>query len=138
MTWPTADEIQTSLQQASGWEARYRLLLQWARHLTAEDLAERCNDNHVDGCEAAVWLDYTVKSDATLYFQADSESRLIRGLLVVLFAPLQNQTPATIANFDVNAWLATCQLTNQLTPSRTNGLYQITLRAQALSCSLQS
>lgn len=133
MTWPTADEIQTSLQQAGGWEGRYRLLLQWARHLAADDLAERNASNHVDGCEAAVWLDYIVKNDATLYFKADSESRLIRGLMVVLLAPLQNQPPNVIANFDLAAWLTSCQLANQLTPSRTNGLFQISQRAQALS-----
>ena len=133
MAWPTADDIQTSFQQSQGWESRYRLLLQWAKGLTADELAPRHDDLLVKGCEAAVWLDYSENPERKLNFRIDSASRLIRGLIVVMLAPVQNTTAAHIAQFDFPAWLDHCGLNQQLSPSRSNGLFQISQAVQTIA-----
>ncbi|MCH8501371.1 MAG: SufE family protein [Aliidiomarina sp.] len=133
MAWPTADDIQTSFQQSQGWESRYRLLLHWAKGLTADELAPRHDDLLVEGCEAAVWLDYSENPRTKLNFRIDSTSRLIRGLIVVMLAPVQNTTAAHIAQFDFPAWLEQCGLSQQLSPSRSNGLFQISKTVQTIA-----
>lgn len=133
MAWPTADDIQTSFQHSQGWESRYRLVLQWARALTADELAPRHDDLLVEGCEAAVWLDYNENPQTKLNFRIDSTSRLIRGLIVVMLAPVQQRTAEYVANFNFPAWLDQCGLTQQLSPSRSNGLFQISQAVQSIA-----
>ncbi|RUO37451.1 Fe-S metabolism protein SufE [Aliidiomarina shirensis] len=127
---PPAAEILTTLQQTPNWEQRYRYVLQLAKQVP-DDVVARIQAFAVSGCEAPVWLKVEQTTENTLRFHADSSSRLIRGLLVILLAPVQNQPPAYILTFNFNEWLQSCGLQQQLTPSRANGLYHICQHAKA-------
>lgn len=127
---PTAAEILTTLQQTPSWEQRYRYVLELAKQVP-DDAVARLQTFAVSGCEAPVWLQVEQTPENTLRYHADSSSRLIRGLLVILLAPVQNQSPSYILTFNFHEWLQSCGLQQQLTPSRTNGLYHICQHAKA-------
>nr|BFE91151.1 hypothetical protein GCM10020185_16870 [Pseudomonas brassicacearum subsp. brassicacearum] len=43
-------------QDASGWEQRARLLMQWGERLPPLSDEDKCEANLVHGCESQVWL----------------------------------------------------------------------------------
>ncbi|EGN74744.1 SufE protein probably involved in Fe-S center assembly [Idiomarina sp. A28L] len=129
---PAAAEILKKLQQSPHWEQRYRYVLELAKGLPSGSV-EHTQAFAVSGCEAPVWLKIEQTADNTLRFHADSSSRLIRGLLVILLAPVQNQPAAYILSFSFNDWLQCCGLQQQLTPSRSNGLFHICQHAKAVA-----
>ncbi|RUO23606.1 hypothetical protein CWE08_02880 [Aliidiomarina iranensis] len=126
---PSATEILNSLQHMPGWEQRYRYVLELAKTVTP-DAVEHNQSHAVRGCEAPVWLRIETTAENTLRYYTDSSSRLIRGLLVILFAPVQNQSPEHMVAFSFEDWLRSCGLQQQLTPSRSNGLFHICQHAK--------
>lgn len=121
---PDAAHIAATLQPAQQWEQRYRYLLGLAK--MAQQLRAVAEEPAfaVAGCEAPVWLQIECHNNRCYYY-THSSSRLIAGLLVVLFAPVQGKPHSTLSEFNFNQWLTSCGLQQQLTPSRSNGLYQI-------------
>ncbi|AOX99246.1 SufE family protein [Jeongeupia sp. USM3] len=109
------------LEAAAGWEARNRLLVQLARELPPLPDAFRNDEYRVAGCESTAWI-VTGWQDGRLLVAADSDSRIVKGLLALLLTAYHGRTPAELAGFDFEAWLASLGLQRFLTASRGNGL----------------
>ena len=121
-----------TFQQATGWEQRARLLMQWGERLEPLQEAERNEHNRVEGCESLVWLVADQRTPA-LAFRATSDARLLRGLLAVLLVRVNGLSAAELATLDLTAWFAELGLGRQLSPSRSNGLNAVLQRMIALS-----
>ena len=124
---PLPDAAQTALEQfsqAAGWEQRARLLLEWGQHLAPLSDAERCAANQVQGCSSQVWLVADGPAD-TCQWRADSDARLLRGLLAVLLARINTLPVSELAQLDIADWFNQLGLQRQLTPSRSNGLHAV-------------
>ncbi len=129
---PAASDLKHQLTQQRNWQDTYRQLLLAARQQPPLDPAA-CNERHrVDGCEAKVWLQVS-DANGQLNFTFASESRMVYALTYAALLPLQGQPPSFATNFDIQDWLQQCNLSHQLAPSRSNGLYQIIRRAQQLA-----
>lgn len=122
---PKAMALKQQLSGARGWEQRYRELLLLAKHAnTAATI--RTDLNQVSGCQAQVWLTIRLHKQR-LYLETDSDSRLVKALLIVLTTPLQEQPLAYLQQFDFKLWLEQCALADHLSESRINGLHQMVL-----------
>lgn len=127
----SAEQALITFAQCAGWEQRARLLLQWGEQLAPLSDAERCDANRVDGCESQVWL--VAESDGQHWqFRASSEARLLRGLLAVLLARVNDLSAEELAQLDLPDWFAQLGLGRQLSPSRSNGLQAVLQRMQQL------
>lgn len=127
----SAEHALTAFSQCASWEQRARLLLQWGEQLAPLSDAERCDANRVDGCESQVWL--VAESDGQHWqFRACSEARLLRGLLAVLLARVNDLSADQLAQLDLPDWFAQLGLGRQLSPSRSNGLQAVLKRMQQL------
>ena len=127
-----AREALQAFEQAHGWEQRARLLMQWGQRLPPLDDADKIEANRVHGCESVVWL--TAQAvDGHWQFQADSEARLLKGLLAVLLARVQGLDRDALARVDLPGWFAQLGLERQLTPSRSNGLHAVLQRMAQLA-----
>ena len=125
---------QTALQAFSacpGWEQRARLLMQWGDQLTPLSDAERCEANRVQGCESQVWL-LAEHDDAHWQFRAGSDARLLRGLLALLLARVNDLPASELAQLDLPDWFTQLGLARHLSPSRSNGLQAVLTRMQHL------
>ena len=78
-----AQEALDAFGHTASWEQRARLLLQWGERLAPLAEHERQEEHRVHGCESLVWL-LGEQRDGHWRFRADSDARLIRGLLAVL------------------------------------------------------
>lgn len=108
-----------------GWERRYRELIELAKTMPAFPEQYRDEAHEVAGCEATVWLYLDCQDTHHITVRFDSVSRIVKGLLALIQAELDGHSAATVAHFDIDELFASYGLTQQLTPSRTNGLYNV-------------
>ncbi|TWC22170.1 MULTISPECIES: SufE family protein [unclassified Pseudomonas] len=119
-------------QDASGWEQRARLLMQWGERLPPLGETEKCDANLVSGCESQVWLVGQLQ-DGHWQFSAASDARLIRGLVALLLARVNGLTAAELQQVDLPGWFSELGLSRQLSPSRSNGLNAVLQRMHQLA-----
>lgn len=117
-----AQRVEQLFVAAGAWEERYRALIQLGKQLPALTADWRGSDRALPGCESQVWLVGDVDARGHWHFAADSEARIVRGLLAVVLAAFNHQTAAAILAFDVEAYFDRLQLAKHLSPSRGNGL----------------
>ena len=131
----TDTEIHTLFAAAQGWEARYKELIKLAKQLPPMSEADKIEANAIHGCESQAWLVCTQDNAGHWQLHCDSEARIVKGLMAVVLAALNNKTGAQIQAFDMEAYFAELQLLNHLSPSRGNGLRAV-VTAIKQSCAL--
>lgn len=119
-------------QDASGWEQRARLLMQWGERLAPLSDAEKCDANLVSGCESQVWLVGQLR-DGHWQFSASSDARLIRGLVALLLVRVNGLSAEALKQVDLPDWFNQLGLSRQLSPSRSNGLNAVLKRMRELA-----
>jgi cysteine desulfuration protein SufE len=120
----SVDDIVLTMQSFKGWEDKYRQVIQWGKKLPK--MSEELKTDHVTvaGCESKVWL--VSKSDAGVWsFHADSDARIVRGLIALVLAAFDGKTTEQIQQFDVDGYFESLGLLSHLSASRGNGLKAI-------------
>jgi cysteine desulfurase/selenocysteine lyase len=94
----------------------------------------RTEENRVLGCQSMVWLVASERpgSPPTLEFIADSDAPMVRGLIAILLAAYSGKTPQEIVTFPIEELFAELKLKAFITPMRSNGLYSMVRRVQAI------
>ncbi|PSJ43690.1 cysteine desulfurase sulfur acceptor subunit CsdE [Zobellella endophytica] len=118
----TDQDIRALFTAAHGWEARYRQLIQLAKQLPPLPPEARIEANAIHGCESQAWLQAGQDPQGRWQLHCDSDARIVKGLMAVVLAALNNKTAADIAAFDMEAYFEELQLLPHLSPSRGNGL----------------
>lgn len=119
-------------QNAEGWEQRARLLMQWGDRLPALSDGDKVEANRVHGCESQVWL-VGALVNGHWQFAANSDARLIRGLVALLLARVNGLSASELRAVDLPEWFAQLGLSRQLSPSRSNGLNAVLQRMNELA-----
>lgn len=137
---PSTDELLETFEDLPEWDERYDFIIDLGRELP-ELSAELQTDEHiVEGCMSTVWLkmEPTDQPDAPIEIQADSDSLIVKGLIVILLAFYTGKSAAEIVASDVSNFLRTLGLDQHLSPQRRNGLFSMIKRINALAVQLQS
>ncbi len=114
--------LQKRLMACQGWNDRYREIMLAGKALPSIPSERKTEDNLVNGCESKTWLNHEQLTSGVLIFQADSEARIIRGLLALVTEIFNNKTPDEILNQDIEKLFTDLELEKHLSPSRGNGL----------------
>ncbi|ART80715.1 SufE family protein [Oceanisphaera avium] len=131
----TDTDIRHLFANARSWEARYKELIKLAKQLPPLADADKIEANVIHGCESQAWLVSKVDAQGCWQLHCDSDARIIKGLMAVVLAALNNHTAEQIQAFDMEAYFADLQLLNHLSPSRGNGLRAV-VTAIKQSCTL--
>lgn len=128
----TDQDIVAKMQQLQGWESRYRQVIQWGKKLPAMPDELKGDQVLVSGCESQVWLvgDHV---DGRWVFSADSDARIVRGLIAIVLAAFNGKTSQQIQAFDIDAYFESLGLIQHLSPSRGNGLKAIVEQIHTLA-----
>ena len=121
-----------AFQNAPGWEQRARLLMQWGERLPALSDEDKVDANRVHGCESQVWLVGELR-DGHWQFSANSDARLIRGLVALLLARVNGLSAVELQQVDLPDWFNQLGLGRQLSQSRSNGLNAVLQRMRDLA-----
>ena len=102
------------------WLDKYEYLIELGKALEAYPEEEKTEDKLIKGCQSRVWLDYELK-DGKLYFRADSDAIITKGIISLLISVYSGRTPAEIAADDFG-FVDQIGLKENLSPTRANGL----------------
>ena len=110
---------------------RYKQLLYFATKLEPMPKEQHTAENKVKGCVSQVWVSprYS-KEDGRIYWTADSDSQLTKGLAALLVNGLSGCTPEEIVRVQPD-FIAALGLQQSLTPSRNNGFLNMFKLMQA-------
>jgi cysteine desulfuration protein SufE len=75
-------------------------IMELGQKLPPMDEADKTEDNVVKGCQSKVWLTARLDDDK-LYFSADSNTAITKGLVSLLTRIFNGQTPDTILHADL-------------------------------------
>ncbi len=122
--------ILQKFKQAKDWQNRYREIMLLGKSLPTLDEQFRVEQAQVRGCESQAWL-YHCCIDGKHYFLADSDARVVKGLIALLLAATHGKDSQTISALDIESYFDELGLTGQLSPSRTNGLFALAAAIKA-------
>ncbi len=127
----THQDIAEKMQSFSGWEDRYRQVIQWGKKLPVMPDDLKSDQVTVAGCESQVWL-VSQKIGEQWFFCADSDARIVRGLIALVMAAFDGRTAHEIQTFDIDGYFEKLGLITHLSPSRGNGLKAIIAQIKSI------
>ncbi|MEG1737634.1 MAG: SufE family protein [Odoribacter sp.] len=121
------------------WMDKYAYLIEIGSGLEGMDEAHKTDDNLIKGCQSRVWFYMEIKN-GLLYFMADSDAIITKGIAGLLIRVFSGQKPVDIVKADLH-FIDEIGLTQHLSPTRSNGLLsmvkQIKMYAIAAEAKLQ-
>lgn len=117
----SADDIIDSLSFFDNWEERYKYIIDLGKELPPMPESFRTDEFLVRGCQSQVWLVGEWR-DGKLFFLADSDAFIVKGLLGVVLAAFNGKAPGDILGFDINGYFSRLDLLQHLSSTRGNGL----------------
>ena len=103
------------------WEERYKHLIDLGKKMVPMEESNRIPANIVKGCQSQVWLHAELKDDGKIYFQADSDASIVKGIIALLVGVYSGSTPDEILTTKPT-FLEEIGLREHLSMSRANGL----------------
>jgi cysteine desulfurase/selenocysteine lyase len=128
--------IAESIKQAKSWDQSYRQLMLAGKGLVRLQDQYKTDASAVSGCESQVWIRCFIEEGA-LVLEGDSPSKIVRGLLAVVFEALSGKTVNQVLAFNLADYLETLRLGKHLSQSRGNGLSAVVDKITEY-CQLQS
>ena len=102
------------------WMDKYNYIIELGKSLPLIDEQYKQDKYLITGCQSNVWLQAEL-TDGKIYFKADSDAIITKGIVSLLIRVLSGKTPDEILNASLT-YLDTIGLTKHLTPTRSNGL----------------
>jgi len=102
------------------WLDKYEYLIELGKGLDALPEEKKTEQRLIKGCQSRVWLDCEVK-DGRLWFSADSDAIITKGIISLLISVYNGCTPAEVAGDDFS-FVEEIGLRENLSPTRANGL----------------
>ncbi len=105
------------------WMDKYAYIIEQGNALPPLDEQYKTPDNIIEGCQSRVWLQ-TGYRDGKLYFQAESDAVIVKGLLALVLRVFNERTPDEIIDSNLR-FMKEIGLTEHLSPTRANGLLSV-------------
>ena len=102
------------------WLDRYAYLIDLGKECPVIDEKDKTESNLIKGCQSRVWLSCEHR-DGRLWFRADSDAVITKGIISLLIRVLNGQTPRDILAADLH-FIDQIGLKEHLSPTRSNGL----------------
>ncbi|MCB1160466.1 MAG: SufE family protein [Leptospiraceae bacterium] len=114
------DEIIEEFSEFEDWQERFQYLVELGDALPPYPEEFRKEEYLVPGCQSRVWVHPRIENNS-LFFDADSDTALTKGLIAILIRVFSGQAPKEIASSSLE-FLEKVGLQKFLSISRRNGL----------------
>ncbi len=122
-TDPRQDEIIEEFSVFDDWLDKYNYLIELGNGLQPMDPAHRNERYLIQGCQSRVWVDARLE-DGRVYYGADSDAIITKGIIALLIRVLNGRTPKEILDTELY-FVDSIGLRENLSPTRSNGLLQM-------------
>ena len=123
------DEVIEEFNDFTDWMDKYQLLIDLGGELNALGEQYKNDDNLIDGCQSRVWIQCDV-TDGQLFFTADSDALIVKGIIALLIKVLSGHTAKEILDADLY-FIDRIGLKDHLSPTRSNGLLAMVKRIKS-------
>ena len=127
------DAVIEEFSDIDDWMDKYQMLIDLGNELDTLDEQYKNNQNLIDCCQSRVWIQCDYK-DGKLYFTADSDALIVKGIIALLIQVISGHTPTEILDAELY-FIDRIGLKDHLSPTRSNGLLAMIkqIRAYALA-----
>jgi len=129
-------EIVEEFSMFEDWMQRYEYMIELGKGLPIIDEKYQTEDNLIKGCQSKVWLHADYK-DGKVYFTANSDAILTKGIIAILIRTFSGQTPQDIFNAQMD-FIDEIGLKEHLSPTRANGLVSMIKQIKMYSLAFQA
>jgi cysteine desulfuration protein SufE len=116
----TEEEIIEAFSLFDSWEEKYEYIIDLGKKLPMLDDKYKLTENIIKGCQSTVWL-VANYNDGKIFFKADSDAVIVKGLVSMLIEVLSGHTPDEILNAKLD-FIREIGMMNHLAQTRSNGL----------------
>ena len=102
------------------WLDKYDYLISLSDSLPVIDPAHKSEQYIIEGCQSRVWVDARLE-DGKVYYSADSDAIIVKGILALLIRAMEGRTPQQIVDLDLY-FIKEIGLQENLSPTRGNGV----------------
>ena len=126
------NEVVETFSMYEDWLDKYEYLIDLGKNLEPYPEEKKTDDRLIKGCQSRVWLDYRMDG-GRLYFNADSDAIITKGIISLLIGIYSGRTPKDISGSDFS-FIEKIGLKENLSPTRANGLASMiaSIKAAAL------
>src|SRR6476620_3816383 len=116
----TEEEIVDEFSLFDNWEDKYEYIIDLGKKLQPLEPEFQIEENKIKGCQSQVWL-VADEHGGRIFFKADSDAVIVRGLVSMLIRVLSGHTPGEIINAKLD-FINKIGMTSHLAQTRSNGL----------------
>ena len=120
MTDIVQNEIIEEFSMFEDWLDKYDYLISLSEELPVIDAAHKTEQYIIEGCQSRVWVDARLE-DGKVFYSADSDAIIVKGILALLIRAFQGRTPQEIVDLDLY-FIEAIGLQENLSPTRGNGV----------------
>lgn len=102
------------------WDEKYEYIIDLGKKLPPMEEHLKTDDKKVKGCQSTVWL-VAEEKDGRVFFKADSDAVIVKGLISMLIRVLSGQKADDIINAELG-FIHKIGMTSHLAQTRSNGL----------------
>ena len=113
------------------WLDKDEYLIELGKNLEPYPEENKTEDKLIKGCQSRVWLDSKIE-EGRIYFSADSDAIITKGIISLLISVYSGRTPKEIAGDDFG-FINEIGLRENLSPTRANGLVSMIERIKELA-----
>ena len=117
------EEIIDEFAVFDDWMDKYALIIEQGNSLDKLDDVYKTPNNLIDDCQSRVWLQ-TDYENGRLYFRAESDAVIVKGLVALALRVFSGRTPDEIIASNLY-FLKEVGFTEHLSPTRSNGLLAV-------------
>lgn len=130
------DEVIEDFSALSDWMDKYQMLIDLGNELEPLDERYKTQSNLIDGCQSRVWLQCD-EQEGKLYFTADSDALIVKGIIALLIRVVSGHTPQEIMNAELY-FIDRIGLHEHLSPTRANGLLAMVKQMKMYALAFQA
>jgi len=114
------DELIDDFAFLTDWMDKYEYIIRLGKELPVIDAKYKQDKYLIKGCQSQVWLHAELK-DGRVYYTADSDAIISKGLVSLIIQVLSGYTPREIIDSNLY-FIDEIGLKEHLSPTRSNGL----------------
>lgn len=114
------NEIVEEFSLFDSWDDKYEYIIDLGKKLPPLEDKYKIDENRVRGCQSTVYLVADYK-DGRVYYKAESDAVIVKGLISMLIRVLSGQRPDDIVNAPLN-FIKEIGMMTHLAQTRSNGL----------------
>ncbi len=131
-----SEELVDEFSFFEDWADKYAHIIDLGKNMPPLEDHWKTPEHLIKGCQSNVWLHAELK-EGLVYYYADSDAIIVKGLIGLLVRIFSGQPPAEIVHADLS-FMNQIGLQQHLSPTRSNGLASMVKQIKMYALAFQA